>query len=230
MDESNDSLNCSKRDNGPDQAAPGMITDEEETAERTEPQPALFQTESTAGDECEAPVDGPVNPLAEPPSPGPKKPDSEEQSKGVAASRLIAKLGGKKRAAIMACAAVAVILFLPAIFPQLFCSHDSWKDATCTEPRTCESCGKTDGEPLGHDWSDATCTEPKTCARCGVTEGEPLGHKLEDWKDDGFNSTFSERVYIKTCSRCEKIVERKTEEVASFLENEKLTICPDTYS
>lgn len=230
MDESNDSLNCSKRDNGPDQAAPGVITDEEETTERTEPQPALFQTESTAGDEREAPVDGSVNPLAEPPSPGPKKPDSEEQSKGVAASRLIAKLGGKKRAAIMACAAVAVILFLPAIFPQLFCSHDSWKDATCTEPRTCESCGKTDGEPLGHDWSDATCTEPKTCARCGVTEGEPLGHKLEDWKDDGFNSTFSERVYIKTCSRCEKIVERKTEEVASFLENEKLTICPDTYS
>ncbi len=81
MDESNDSLNCSKRDNGPDQAAPGMITDEEETAERTEPQPALFQTESTAGDECEAPVDGPVNPLAEPPRQAPRNPIQKNSRK-----------------------------------------------------------------------------------------------------------------------------------------------------
>lgn len=32
------------------------------------------------------------------------------------------------------------------------------------------------GEALGHDWKDATCTEPKTCERCEVTEGEALGH------------------------------------------------------
>ena len=24
---------------------------------------------------------------------------------------------------------------------------------------------------LGHDWKEATCTEPKTCVRCGATEG-----------------------------------------------------------
>ena len=53
--------------------------------------------------------------------------------------------------------------------------HD-WVDATCTEPKTCRSCGLTEGEPLGHDFSDATCTEPKTCRRCGLSEGEPLGH------------------------------------------------------
>ena len=28
----------------------------------------------------------------------------------------------------------------------------------------------------GHDWADATCTAPKTCERCGTTEGEALGH------------------------------------------------------
>lgn len=81
-----------------------------------------------------------------------------------------------------------------------------------------------------HKWKKATCTKPKTCKECGATEGDPLGHKLEDWKDDGFDSTFSERVYVKTCSRCEKTIEKKTEEVTSFLENEKLTICPNTYS
>lgn len=81
-----------------------------------------------------------------------------------------------------------------------------------------------------HKWKKATCTKPKTCKECGATEGNPLGHKLEDWKDDGFDSTFSERVYVKTCSRCEKTIEKKTEKVTSFLENEKLTICPDTYS
>ena len=30
-----------------------------------------------------------------------------------------------------------------------------------------------------HEWSEATCTTPKTCLKCGKTEGEPLGHKLD---------------------------------------------------
>ena len=29
---------------------------------------------------------------------------------------------------------------------------------------------------LGHTWKDATCTEVKTCTVCGATEGEALGH------------------------------------------------------
>ncbi len=29
---------------------------------------------------------------------------------------------------------------------------------------------------LGHDWTDATCTSPKTCSTCGVTEGVALDH------------------------------------------------------
>ena len=53
-----------------------------------------------------------------------------------------------------------------------------WKNATCTEPKTCTVCGITEGDPLGHTWIEATCTEPKTCSVCGVTEGEALGH---DW-------------------------------------------------
>lgn len=59
-----------------------------------------------------------------------------------------------------------------------FCNHETWKDATCLEPKTCADCGKTEGEPLGHVWLAATCETPKTCEQCGLTEGEAKGHDL----------------------------------------------------
>lgn len=67
------------------------------------------------------------------------------------------------------------LLFLIAIGGCSSHEHE-WIEATCTEPKTCASCGETEGEPLGHDWVEATCTEPKTCTRCGETEGKTLGH------------------------------------------------------
>ncbi len=69
---------------------------------------------------------------------------------------------------------------LLASFILTSCGHEhTWKDATCTEPKTCTECGETEGEPLGHSWIDATCTSPKTCELCGQTEGEPNGHSVE---------------------------------------------------
>ncbi len=58
------------------------------------------------------------------------------------------------------------------------CVHN-WKDATCTEAKTCSVCGETEGTALGHTWADATCTTPKTCSVCNVTEGIALGHTEE---------------------------------------------------
>ena len=69
--------------------------------------------------------------------------------------------------------------------------HD-WIDATCTAPKTCDTCGATEGIALGHDWSDATCTAPKTCDTCGATEGIALGH---DWIDATCTAP-------KTCGTC----------------------------
>lgn len=37
---------------------------------------------------------------------------------------------------------------------------------------------------LGHSWRDATCTSPKTCTRCGATQGSALGHADSD--NDGY--------------------------------------------
>jgi len=41
----------------------------------------------------------------------------------------------------------------------------AWTDATCTEPKTCSVCGKTEGEALGHSMDAAT----RTCTICGIS-------------------------------------------------------------
>lgn len=71
------------------------------------------------------------------------------------------------------------------------CSH-TYKDATCTAPRTCSKCGVTEGSAAGHDWSDATCTAPKTCKTCKATEGSAAGHSYKD----------ATCTTPKTCSKC----------------------------
>ena len=67
-----------------------------------------------------------------------------------------------------------------------------WKDANCTEAKTCKNCGTTEGEAKGHSWADANCVSPKTCSVCKVTEGEAKGHS---WVD-------ANCVSPKTCSTC----------------------------
>lgn len=52
----------------------------------------------------------------------------------------------------------------------------SWKDATCSTPKTCSICGDTAGSPADHSWEAATCTAPKTCAICKKTTGSTIAH------------------------------------------------------
>ena len=51
-----------------------------------------------------------------------------------------------------------------------------------------------------HSWVDATCTAPKTCATCGETEGEALGHKYEGVVTDPDCTNGGYTTY--TCSAC----------------------------
>ena len=69
--------------------------------------------------------------------------------------------------------------------------HD-WKKADCTAPKTCKTCGATEGSAKGHDWKKADCTAPKTCKTCGATEGSAKGH---DWKKADCSAP-------KTCKTC----------------------------
>ena len=100
----------------------------------------------------------------------------------------------------------------------------SWADATCTTPKTCRRCRKTEGSALGHtggtatctaraictrsgcnqpygtalghDWAAATCTTPQTCKRsgCGATTGSALGHT-------GGTATCTEKAI---CAKCDQ--------------------------
>ena len=67
-----------------------------------------------------------------------------------------------------------------------------FKDATCTEPKTCKICGATEGAALGHSFKDATCTDAKICKICGTKEDNALGHNYKD-------ATCTNP---KTCSTC----------------------------
>ncbi len=73
----------------------------------------------------------------------------------------------------------------------------NWKDATCVAPKTCKTCGATEGDISGHNWQDATCTAPKTCSVCGETEGKALGHD--------YGTTVCGQP--GTCSRCNESVD-----------------------
>lgn len=100
-----------------------------------------------------------------------------------------------KRIILWLCAAlvgVAIIVLSVLLITTCVFGNHRYAPATCTEPETCERCGGTRGEPLGHVFSSATCTEPETCARCGETRGEPLGH-------DFLPATCTEP---ETCARC----------------------------
>lgn len=70
-------------------------------------------------------------------------------------------------------------------------SHE-WKIISCSEPKTCATCGETEGDAVGHDWQEANCMNPKTCKACGIIEGEITDHQ---WKE----ATCSEP---KTCPIC----------------------------
>ena len=74
--------------------------------------------------------------------------------------------------------ATGIILVITGFIVYYTCYH-RWDDATCTKPKTCSICGKTEGEALGHQWMDATCTEPQICSVCKETKGKALGHKAD---------------------------------------------------
>jgi len=73
---------------------------------------------------------------------------------------------------------VIIIICLLVILSTTACFHKhEWVEATCTEPRTCNTCGEVEGDALGHTWTDATCATPETCSSCGKKRGNALEHE-----------------------------------------------------
>lgn len=55
-----------------------------------------------------------------------------------------------------------------------------WAEATCTKPRSCSTCGKTEGMPLGHDADgEPNYQQALVCSRCGAVLRERLAGDFE---------------------------------------------------
>ena len=91
----------------------------------------------------------------------------------------------------------AAILLCMSLFTGCDCTHKTWNEADCLNPKTCAKCGEPQGEALGHTWVDADCLNPVTCSACGETQGDSLGHEYGEWVV-GEGDTMSRR-----CFRCE---------------------------
>lgn len=88
----------------------------------------------------------------------------------------------------------ALILLLTVSLAGCCLSHE-WQDATCTTPKMCLKCSKTEGSILPHLWEDATCERAQICSVCGETGSAALEHS---WTDaDGHTS--------KVCSVCSAV-------------------------
>ena len=73
----------------------------------------------------------------------------------------------------------------------------TWKDATCTAPKTCLTCQATEGSATGHTGGTATCKDKAKCSVCGAEYGELTDHT--PIADDGDCTTAI------TCSICGKV-------------------------
>ncbi|MBR5451726.1 MAG: leucine-rich repeat protein [Clostridia bacterium] len=57
---------------------------------------------------------------------------------------------------------------------EWFKDHTHIYDSDCDE--TCGKCSRKITPVADHNFKEATCTDPKTCSKCGKTEGKQLGH------------------------------------------------------
>lgn len=89
-----------------------------------------------------------------------------------------------------------ISIFASCVMLTGCCISHEWKDATCTDPKTCIKCGETEGEVTEHTWAEATCSVPRTCSVCGETEGNALEHTL----------TEANYQQASTCEVCGEIV------------------------
>lgn len=90
------------------------------------------------------------------------------------------KLDKHKKTLFSISAIIVSFLLLCVIFLFANRHKHTWIEANCTQPRTCLTCGITEGTALGHSWNEATCTKPKTCSVCGEEEGSANGHTWTD--------------------------------------------------
>lgn len=109
------------------------------------------------------------------------------------------------------------------------CRHE-WTSATCTAPKTCSSCGLTEGATLEHPWTEATCAQPKTCTGCGLTEGTKLTHTFGEEEHSKSDYVTATAIYTKTCSGCGIQSHHRNEALETFTDGKTFLMTPEEFT
>ncbi len=105
--------------------------------------------------------------------------------------------------------------------------YHSWKEATCTTPKTCSLCRKTEGDSLGHNWEEATCTTPKTCSVCDETVGDSLGHSWCEWIMLKHSTCKTAGMKARMCAVCSS---QETQEIPALEHNYSGVVTQPTHT
>lgn len=73
----------------------------------------------------------------------------------------------------------------------------------------CLSTGCNKNKQHTHEWNEATCITPKTCKTCGETEGVALGHNSGNWVVDQEATCTTSGSKHEECTRCHAVLSRE---------------------
>lgn len=121
--------------------------------------------------------------------------------------------------------------------PEHSCNHE-WLDATCTTPKICKLCGKTDGKALGHNYTEMSRVEPDcttngsinyACERCGHSYVETIpakGHTesvaVEENRIEATCEKEGSYDSVIYCSECEAELSRIKKTISKLPHEEEI--------
>lgn len=102
-----------------------------------------------------------------------------------------------------------------------FCISHEYLEATCTEPKHCDICGKSIGESIGHSYKLSATVEPTCtingkmqyiCERCDDTYYEVIDALGHIYNDDAemVDATCTENgIFTYNCTQCGEVIEEE---------------------
>lgn len=81
-------------------------------------------------------------------------------------------------------------------------ANDEWETVGDQHVRYYSCCPDVVAQSHAPNWSDATCTAPKTCTTCGLTEGTKLNHTFTNYVSDNNASCTADGTKTATCDVC----------------------------
>lgn len=81
-----------------------------------------------------------------------------------------------------------------------------------------------------HEWKEATCTEPKTCTKCGETEGDALGHTPGEWGVQSIDYVSTIVWLHRPCTVCGKDLDTDMKALTTLVEDEKFLFSADEFT